>query len=79
MVKKLSVIVCLSRFQILKEVHLQILKKTWTSFLLITFFKYSTKYTYKSSENLAQFLAAQLFQILKKVYLQVLKKTWCNF
>ena len=35
-------------FQILKKVHVKILKKTWSNFLLITFFKNQQNYTYKS-------------------------------
>ena len=42
--------------------------------MLIPFFKYFKKHTYKILKKLAQFFVYPFFLIIKKVYLQILKK-----
>ena len=61
-------------FQILKEVYLQILKKTMVNFLAYHLFQILKTYTYKSEKEPGPIFAHYLFQILKEVYLQILKK-----
>ena len=73
--KKPSPIVCLSTFQILKEVYLKMLKKTEPNCLLIPFSNIKKSILKNLQKNLVQFFADHLFQILKEVYLQILSKT----
>ena len=49
------------------------LKRPSPILLLIPFFKYQKKHTYKSSNDQAKIFSFTLFHILKIVYLQILK------
>ena len=66
-------IFCLSPFSNIQKSILMNLKIPGTVFVLIPFFKYYKKNTYKSQNTWHSFFAHPLFQILKQEYLRISK------
>ena len=71
MLKKPGPILCLSCFQILKEIYLEILKKPTPIFALSTFSNIKKSILTNLIRNLFQFIAYQLFKYSEKLYLKI--------